>query len=249
MTVGLLVAWSAMTLPDAPLLDEVEAGARIGRTVVQTDLEKRLDLVPGSGRQMGVEHVFEPLTVPMGWWSDGGRKLAVEWGLELSPALLSRWLGYLRERELWEEQELDRRWGRLREMVGSRRFFVVALSAFPTQPRLGLGEERRQGDEETRDVIFTLESSMGRTEPSAVMVHSRRARGKGELEAVPWWQMTPVGPEVTGVFEREYSSPLIERGDYYRTWWLVWSETDLGAGEVTMKVASKRKVRVGVFGG
>ncbi len=249
MTPFLVATLFLSTLPEDPVLDEVEKGGQIARSVAKTDLEARLGLFPGSGRALGVEHVFGTFQKPMGWWSDGGRKVAVEWGVEFSPALVSRWLGYLKARELWDDRELGVRWESIRETMGSRRYFVVALSAFPTQARLGFGDERRQGDEETRDVIFTLESSMGRTEPNAMLVLARRAKGKGELEETPWWQVTPFGEELTGVFEGTYSEPVIERGDYYRTWWLVWSETDLGAGEVKLKVASKRKVRVGVFEG
>lgn len=249
MTALIAAITLSLTFPPSPILDEVEAGKAFARTVIKTDGERALGLKPGSGRHETLFNLVEPFKKPLGYWSDGGRKLEVEYGIEISPALVSRWLGYLSVRELWDDQELELRWDSIRAKVEGKRFFVVVLSAFPTQPRFGIGEDVPQSDIETKQVIFTLESSMGRTEPNAILFHHRRSKGKGDLEEVPWWTLTPFEAELTSVFQGPYEVPIIQRGDYYRTWWLIWSHTDLGDGDVTMKIASKRKIRVAEFPG
>src|SRR5690606_29978977 len=129
--------------------------------------------------------------------------------------LSSRWLGYLAERELWDAGELSKRWESIQETVGDRRMFFVVLSAYPTQPRYFIGEEQVQSPEETREVIFQFETSMGLIRPSAMMVLSRRTKSKSEMEEVPWWSASPFKREFSSVFDGEYCPPIIERGNYY----------------------------------
>lgn len=53
----------------------------------------------------------------------------------LSPALVSRWLGYLWALEKWPDGELERRWGALRGALDGRLTFVVQLAKYPSGER------------------------------------------------------------------------------------------------------------------
>lgn len=237
----------AYTFPARPVLDEVERGRVVARTVAKNDLELRSGVFAGSGRLLGIDRVLDPFEHEIGWWNEGFRKIPVEYVIELEPKLLSRWLGYLAERELWSEGELENRWNEVGRVVLGKRYFVVVLSAFPTKDKLGIGDDSHQSPEETRDVIFAIDSSMGRTEPQAAMISFQRAGGRGDLEDVPWWSMTPLGDVLTSKFQGEYAPKRFSLGDYYRAWWLVWTDSDLGEGPVTLKIASKRKIRSTTF--
>ena len=247
MTALVAAAVLGSTLPASPDLDDVEKGKAFARRVSRTDLQRVFGIEPSSGKQKTIHQLIEPFQVSIGRWSTGFEKITVEYGIELTPQLIGQWLGFLAERELWAPNELETRWESLRDKMGGRRYFIVVLSAFPRKATLGFGDQVAQSDLETKQVIFTLESSMGRTEPSGFLVHGRRASTLKEIGEIPWWTLTPFEEELTSVFEGQYKAPVIQRGDYHRVWWMIWSDTDLGQGPVTLKIASQRKVREATF--
>lgn len=247
MTLAIAVAYSLYIFPSEPDLDAFEAGQSLGRRVNRNDFAKVTASDSGSAEIIRIDQILGKDRVDLGWWNEGFRKVPVEYGIELSPRLLSKWMGYLSSRELWSIGELNSRWSSIRAKGDGKRAWLIALSAFPTKTKFGLGDDESQSTEETKSIKFVLDSSMGRTEPSARMIHERRAQSRHELDQVPWWQFTPFGRELTFEFAKPYETPIIERGEFYRTWWLLWTESDLGKGPATIKIASQRKIRTAVF--
>jgi hypothetical protein len=77
------------------------------------------------------DEVFRPETVTIGRWFDGRGKKGIEWAIWLSPALVSRRLGYLQAREAWSDDRLQAHWQLARETLGGRISILVRLCAFP----------------------------------------------------------------------------------------------------------------------
>lgn len=243
----LVLAALGYSFPARPLLDEFEAGQKVAGVVRRNEFTKALKVRSMTAERTGLESVLKPDLKAIGWWSEGVRKIPVEFAVELEPRLISRWLGYLNERELWMDGEADRRWEAIREKSLGSRLFVVILSSYPTRRHLGMGDEEPNPTDEITDVRFVLDGSAGRIEPQARMVYRQRADRKSVLDEVPWWQFTPYASALTFSFEPKFEAPLIDRGDYARAWWLVWSDVDLGAGPLSLKIASRRKIRSAEF--
>ncbi|MDI9641344.1 hypothetical protein QPK87_06695 [Kamptonema cortianum] len=183
----------------------------------------------------------------IGTWFDRTKKIETEWVLSLTPNLVSRWLGYLDIREGWTQDEAQTRWKSIRNEIAGREVFLVTLSAFPSQSPFGVFEERANSPEETVQVRFLIESAEGRQELQAFLLHSRRAKSRQELDSVAWWDYSPFAKQLSFSMAGRDEPPLIQRGDYYRTWWWVWTDEPLPES-YELKVLSVRKIRTARFG-
>lgn len=131
--------WGAGGFPAEPLAHEVARGVEVYRKA------KGIDRVLMEDRQI------------VGWWFDGRVKKGVEDVIRLSPAMLSRWLGYLEAREKWPPTEIQARWENLRRHLSGKNAFVVRLAAYPKQDLFGgLPEPSSAARDECLRVRFLL---------------------------------------------------------------------------------------------
>lgn len=93
----------------------------------------------------------------IGFWYDGMMSRDVEHAIWLSPALVSRILGFLERRELWEPGEAQRRWDALRWELEGRLTFVVELCAFKKVSMAELTPEIAADPNEILRVKFAVE--------------------------------------------------------------------------------------------
>lgn len=235
--------------PEAPIESEVGVGRELARKTLRQGVTKHIASLSGQAQLERPDVLFARSRVPIGSWSDGFRKVDVEWVVPIDAELCSRWMGYLDVRDGWTGDEMSVKWSAIRSELAGKRAFVVILSAFPTKPTLGLGETKRTTEDETEDVRFVFETPVGKREAGSVHLASVRTKGKGELDLVPWWQATPIGLELQPAFEPVYERPLVSRGDYRRSFWWVWTEDDFGDGALTLSVLSRRKIRSATFAG
>lgn len=233
--------------PERPLEQEFQKGQQLALSVRRDGPSRHLRYPADSAELVSPEAVYKPFRKPIGWWSDGFRKLECEWVLPVEPKMLSVWLGYLKVRDGWQAGEEQGRWEKLSQKATGKNPYIVILSSFPSQPTLGLGEQRPNNDGETEDVTFLFESAVGRTSGQAVKFLCVKGKSRENLEAVPWWQQSPLANELTALHAAPYEAPVIQRGSYARTWWWVWTDDELGDGPVTLKVLSRRKIRTVTF--
>lgn len=232
---------------DEPIADQVEIGKRIAGKFDQDQWERQLNIPPTSAKRTDIVEILGDDRKAIGQWSEGVRKLDVEWVVRLSPELMSRWFGYLSLREAWPEGELERRWGSVRQELGNKPVYILVLSAFPKKELFGLGETVSPTTDEMTNVRIVFEQGGRNIETMSYEIWDQRAETRSELDSVPWWQFTRLKPELTSMFETGYEPPIVQRGDYYRNWRWVVPTTDLAEGDVILKVLSKRKVRFAKF--
>lgn len=232
---------------ERPNLDAFEEGVLLAKRIRANDFARVIASDSGTAEIVGLDKVFEKDRIAIGWWNEGFRKVPVEFVTELSETALSRAVGYLSVRDLWKDSDVERAWSQVKAKGDGKRAWIVALSAFPTKTKFGLGDDLTPELDELVNIKFALDGSMGRVEPHARLVHERRAKSKVELDGVPWWEFSPFAQPLKFEMAKPYEVPLIERGDYYRVWWLVWTDCELGKGTTSLKIASRRKVREAIF--
>ncbi len=238
-----LYAASLAGFPEAPLADQVALGRKIART------EPRLspnDLFRSQIPRASFRKVWGADRQPIGWWSNGYVKVAAEDAVWVSPALVSRWLGFLAGREYWEDGELESRWKSIASAIGDRRLFVVQLTAYPKMPAYGMSEYERTTPEEIENVRFVYTSGDKSVRMEAERIAQLQSRRRDDLEDFPWWQRLAIGRALTGEFEGSSLEEPLPLGDYYRAWYAVWVT---GAAEPAfeVRVLSHRKERVAKF--
>ena len=234
---------AATAFPESPLVDQVAMGRKIataGRQISLADVfgarepRSTFNGVWGNERQV------------IGWWANGYIQRPVEFAVWLSPALLSRWLGFLSAREYWDDGELTARWKSIAAQVKDRRYFVVQLTAFPKMPLYGVGDYELTSPEEIEDVRFVYTAGGKSQRMQAARLAAWQSREREDLEGFPWWQQIEFGDQLTGEFENGAREEPLCVGDYYRAWYLAWVE---GADEdlFQVRVLSRRKERAAFF--
>lgn len=232
---------------DAPNQQHVELGRKLALQYDRDHWQRQLDLPPNTGQLASIVEVYREDRLVLGTWSEGFRKLDVEWAIRLSPELMSRWLGFLSEREAWGDGELERRWHSIRQTAGDRPGFMVVLSAFPRKDRLGLGDTFSPNTEELDNIRVVFEQKGRRIEALTYEVFRLRAETRSDLDQVPWWQFTKFKHDLTSMFESAVEPPIIQRGDYYRTWSYVVPASNVEDAALKLKIVSKRKIREATF--
>lgn len=236
---ALLVA----AFPEAPLADQVALGRKIANAEPRFSLN---DLVRPQIPRATFGKVWGADRQAIGWWSNGYVKLPAEDAVWVSPALVSRWLGFLSAREYWEEGELESRWKTISQAIGDRRLFIVQLTAFPKMPSYGISDYERTTPEEIENVRFVYSSGVKSVRMEAERLAQWQSRDRRDLDNFSWWQRLEFGPALTGEFEKSSFDEPLPLGDYYRAWYAVWvSGAEEPAFEV--RVLSRRKERVAKF--
>ncbi len=239
----LLLTLLSSSFGEEPIQPQVELGKKLARQYDRDHWQKQLELPPNTGQLASITEVYREDRRVLGTWSEGVRKLDVEWAIRLSPELMSRWLGFMSEREAWGDGEITYRWNSVKQLIGKRPVFLVILSAFPRKEMLGLGDSHAPSTEELDNIRVVFEQDGRRIESSTYEVWRQRAQTRSELDQVPWWQFTRLKSDLTSLFESQYEPPIIQRGDYYRTWSWVTPATDVEEAKLTLKIVSKRKIR------
>lgn len=184
-----------------------------------------------------------------GYRFNGQRRQASEWVALLSPDAVSRWLGFVAEREALDRDEIARRWGELREALDEKITFAVRLSAFPRDPAFDL-IEAKPGDPrvlaESRFVVGWNEARRTAREAGAVVY---RSRDPDEIARYAWWRGMSALGGLGGERDRT-DRPYYELGDYHARWVLIqtpaWSE-ETAAGRITIRILSSRRERIHDF--
>ena len=242
--IAALTLCALVAFPGAPLADQVALGREIARTEPRLKLA---DLFGASEPRASFDRVWGEEKRTVGWWSNGSWKQPVEHVVWLSPALLSRWLGFLEAREYWELGELAARWAAIAAEFGDRRLFVVQLTAYPKLPTFGIGDVERTTPEEIENVRFVYSAGVKSQRMDAVRIAQWQSRERGELQGFPWWQHVSFGRALTGEFERDPVDEPLPLGDNYRAWYLV-SVSGVEDAQFEVRVLSRRKERVASFG-
>lgn len=224
-----------------------------------------------------VRHLFMEDRQSVGTWSDGLRKRDVEEVIWLSPALMSRWVGYLDALEKWPVGERQRRWEGIRAALDGSMSFAVRLSAFPKKD-WHEGDYAARADESALsplrfrltldgmtiprrpDTLFTIVT--GRYESPAnwdlreleigvCRLADRAARDRNALEQFPWHQLTPLAEWVTPEFEpRLDQAESIRLGDYRSMWLWVEARLDpnlMPRNQFELRIFSARRERIATF--
>lgn len=236
------LAFVAAAFPQEPLTDQVALGRKLAQDRPQVSLG---DLFASKAPRTSMESVWGSDRQKIGSWSNGYTKVSTEYVVWVSPALVSRWLGFLSARERWPEETLPDRWAVLRNFIGERQAFIVQLSAFPKLPTYGVGDYERTSPEEIDNVRFVYTSGKKTERMEAMRLALWQSRDREDLEDFPWWQFVPFGGPLIGEFESFEKTEPLPLGDYYRAWYLVWAESHDESFEV--RVLSRRKERVATF--
>lgn len=241
---ALFVACSGLSFPERPLSDEFARGAELANKKPELGAAA---LVGKHPRRHSVDVVWQEDRVWIGSWTNGHSPQKVEYAVWLSPALVSRWLGFLSAREHWPAGEADSRWAELRSGLDGRITIAVQLSAFPRLPILELSEGSKANRSEVEDVRFVLDTASGPHNPAVEEIAFWRARNRLSLDNFKWWLQSPITAPLAGEFEEQAERPL-PLGDYHRRWLLVTAPADLAPdGSFTLRILSERKERAASF--
>lgn len=228
-------------------MTEYELGRAIARQVDRDHWRRQLNVGGDTSQLAQIGEVFRGDQVAIGQWSEGLRKLDVEWVIRLSPEMISRWFGYLSVREAWPVGESERRWAKMSQEMGIGPVYIVILSAFPKKEMLGFGDSIAPSTEEIENVRIVFDDDGRQVEAVSYELLSTRAKSRSDLDALPWWQFSRLDPYVTMEFEKRYEEPMIPRGDYHRSWRWVVPNGMIWSDRVTVKILSRRKIRSAHF--
>jgi hypothetical protein len=236
MLVALAALWiplKPLDFPPGPLPAEVARGVEV--------------YVEGKG----LERLYNEDRQVVGTWFDGTRKRDADHVLWISPALASRWLGYLEVKEKWPPGERESRWKKLKASLAGKLTFVVRLCAMPKvdlveQELAGYGMERDALDvrflwtsaSSEWPVVRSREGLLGwsrpRTEPQrdrpadslrampqSCLLREHRSRSSSRIFAEDWWRRVPFGESLTPEFDRGSLVEDLPLGDFFAATYLV----------------------------
>jgi hypothetical protein len=185
---------------------------------------------------------------PIGQWSNGQRKVAVEWATWMSPELLSRWLGFLAEREHWPAGRVQERWNLVTPDLRGRILLVVELTAYPKLKTFGFGNYREPDPSTIRELEFHLTAGSWQVKPEVVSHEEWEARERHQVEAYRWWLQLGFGRALAPQFEAEQATKPLPFGDYHRAWYvLVVDQPPVDVDEFTLRVLNRNKERTATF--
>lgn len=237
------VVMEGSSFPSEPVAKQVEAGAALAKRSPGASIN---DLRTSPETRAAFSNIWGKDRKAVGFWSNGHEKVPVEHVIWISPDLISRWLGYLDQREYWEEGELQSRWASIINALEGKKTFIVTLSAYPKMPFHGIGNYKRPNPEEIDKVRFVYTSGEKSMRMSAVRIADWQSRDRKELDGLAWWHLTEFGRSLIGEFEDPDFNPPLPLGDYYRSWYLVTVEEQLDE-KFELRVLSRRKERVASF--
>lgn len=212
----------------APLVLEVERGRAVAR------------------RGQGLERCFHEARKPIGWWFSGKNNEDVEQVIWMSPKLVSRWLGYLDEREKWVSGRLDSQWREVGKVLSGRISLIVQIASFPSASLSGLELEFGLA-REPEPIMFVVETGGLRFEPKVDLLVTAQARNWRTVDRYPWYQALPFAAPLRPFGDEEPN--LLPLGSFFGQWWLVTFDPMVAPASLTftLHAVSKSKVRTVTF--
>lgn len=220
------LAMRPIAFPSTPLPYEVRVGAAICRA------GKGIDRVALDDRQV------------IGLWFDGRIRQDVEEVVWLSPAYVSRYLGYLQEKERWFDGDIQRRWTAIRNILDGQLTLVARLCAFPrwVDSDYGLPGKGNPDQVENTRWLWTAGPMTSRPsprvsvaramrdggvpaavqgEPEVTLLRRSTSRSAKALEAVGWLDVVPFGVPLRPEFWRPAEDSGLALGQYHSAWYLI----------------------------
>lgn len=241
MELATIAAGLLFAFPIDPISTEFERGGQIalrkpkfGTATVFTSPDPRVDL----------DAIFQEDRVGIGAWSNGNWKRTTETCTWLSPALMSRWLGFLARREMLPPLEIGRRWQVLRTELNEKATFVVRLAAYPKLPTFGVGDEERADLSDLDDVRFVVTVNGINLDVHAIQLARWQTRNRPDLDRYRWWLDTPLAEILNPEFEPRRNLRPFSLGEYHAAWYVL--SADLPGETIhnlSVRVLSRRKAR------
>ncbi len=205
-------------------------------------------------KKKGIDRVLDEDRAVMGTWFDGRVHRAVEEAIYVSPAMVSRWLGYLSASEILDDGEVQQRWQQVREQLSGSANFVVRVAAYRKSDPLDFNWDRPSGGAnlENLNFDFSFQDWSGQTVylPSATHLLARlQARHVADVALATWLSVSeplaPLRPEGTNEYEATFHLGD-NRVDYYWVRMSIRPEMEYAA-KFSLTIAAKRKVRIANF--
>ncbi len=178
--------------PELPIQFEMERGTKVYR------------------QKKGIERTLFEDRIALGRWFTGTSKIDTDQAIYFSPAMVSRWLGYLKAKEQFSDDELHRRWQSIRESFDGKFTFIVESFALPKQSdffELTEGAEVKPETALKARFLVTLPNqiqvspekdhdgkpgrSHDRLEPETVATKVMRGFSMASVEHWQWWSLIP----------------------------------------------------------
>ncbi len=228
-------------------------------------------------RGKGVERCWMEDRQVIGNWFDGTRHHATEEAIWLSPALLSRWTGYLSAKEKWSAEQKAERWNAVNHILDGKITMVVRLSAIPKRKLLDEDGERPDlsaidqlrflitfdGEKiprrESQDYLVKANPFFKRKvntdwdvngiAPHAYVLAELQGREKSHVEPFPWYQRSPIAEAMA----EEFLAPEPKGhdglfGDFHSKWfWVEIPIETLPRKQFELRIFSPGRERVGTF--
>lgn len=197
-------------------------------------------------QKRGIERTLMEDRVAVGKWFTGTVRKDTNQVIWLSPAMVSRWLGYLNAKEKWSKAEMNERWNLMLAALDGKLTFVVELYALPKQSDyFEVTESAATKPETALDIRFLstyltdqvrddsqhIESIVGqkrrqspleREEPRVSPFAVFRAYSLDDVQRWPWYSLDPVFDPLNTEFSKRrptaYDGVV---GDYVRAVYVV----------------------------
>lgn len=191
----------------------------------------------------------------VGKWFDGKKQQKLEFAIWLSPATVSRWLGWMRAREGWTDQETQSRWDEARALLGGKLNFVVRVCAFPRLDPVFENEDPAQHAEDLADVRGVVSyggdtaHAPARAGTSNMNLQSVDAHDADSVLRVLWESQVPLDKIFKGTFdEPETPNSLLnpDIGGYHGSLWFMQCDLPAGLQKQTgfqLRIVTAHKVR------
>jgi len=138
----------------------------------------------------GVDRVIGLDRVVIGKWTDGIRSKDVEEVVLMTPSLMSRWLGWLAQRESLSAVQISERWEGMQAAFGTVPTVIVRLALYERNDALELADISRPNLTELESVSFRWVPNGGSSETPTLanqLMFDRWGTEPTKLNSIPWW--------------------------------------------------------------
>lgn len=204
--------------PDAPLAAPFNQGRILAQKgVPASSLPLR---VLGRREPASPVDALLPDSRPLGVWSTGSERVIIEAALPLTGESVSRWIGFLAERDRLAADEVEDRWREAGKVLAGRTAVALILSSYPKRSTLSIGEE--SGPDLSALQVRRIEVVRNGVPEAAshFVCLDIRARERRRVEEAAWWLWTPLTSALASPGDKSVLPPAL--GDYRRR--VVWLE-------------------------
>lgn len=185
--------------------------------------------------------------ITIGFRSDGFTQRAAERAIWLSPNFVSRWMGFLAEREGWTPEEIQKHWASAAELCGPKPTFLVRLVSFPKVDPLA--EDQSGGGDPAVTHLSRAVAKWGDQFAPLLgrLIDESQDRDAATVEK-PWYTLDPMVSAFApaGAPEPEDSRGV---GDYLASWYFLQASMPVafGAKEMNLRFIAGSKERIARF--